>query len=492
MEKQVAEVPVFLNSPDALYAITRKLVPVDIDTEAKQVRKYSGTNCSGTVSSTSPYIIGLDGIVSSFSLTNNGPHKINWNNCFMKVQYGFATTTGGTAALGADEASPSWNQVAKAIKRVTLWINDKQVWTTSQYLYAYTSFMLKNYSAQSLQTMDSELFTPVYDDGQMGATIEQYHYPALTALSNVQKQRVQRWVGDATRTTGSYAKIQSKLISFSNFFPLQFPKAIIHGIRSLKVEVEWQPLSNNTMEVATLSSALKTGIFHPTRLEMIIESYEMATSKAVKNVEEKAEQSPEIISFVEPEVIQIAYNGTGGDLNITARKNLQSVMLMRLADGVALNVNGTSTATAGSSGQLLLFSGRTDDTVLTQADITSTANSVPTSIQLKYGNINYPAIPVNLRSGASNASVDLMEPYIEYCKALAIVSDNRNQPLPFRVFNTIMPFLLLRPFSEKLKRSSGNDITISMTGGASCTIIAIVEVLRALVIYSDGSTEFKD
>jgi len=88
-------------------------------------------------------------------------------------------------------------------------------------------------------------------------------------------------------------------------------------------------------------------------------------------------------------------------------------------------------------------------------------------------------------------SVDFKNLYMEYLKALNLISHKTVKPIPFKLFQTTMPFVFLRPWSNSNSHLSreGRDLIIKIKSpiSESSKIAVILFRLMVMQIAPDGS-----
>jgi len=116
---------------------------------------------------------------------------MRWNNCALKLTMYFHLTGDTTAQLpqvtavtntssrGMFYNVPAWNMVGSLISSVVLYINETEIYksTAGHFLEDFTARLLRQYSYETLESMDHTLFTPIYS--------KRYSAAATTAVTQI-------------------------------------------------------------------------------------------------------------------------------------------------------------------------------------------------------------------------------------------------------------------------------------------------------------------
>jgi len=153
-----------------------------------------------------------------------------------------------------------------------------------------------------------------------------------------------------------------------------------------------------------------------------------------------------------------------GRLVAHAVSNLDSVMVMQLARG---EVNGAAAAEGAAyqgAGEFLLASATASNTLNdTRRRACDPGSYGIISVMLQYNNQVYPQQPIDLTVGTTGGDAQsYAELYHEYLKALDLAIDTGyGAAIPYDVFRTAMPFIMLRPNSTAANRlSSASDLVL--------------------------------
>lgn len=466
---------------DELYSILKnQKINVDGDTLNRHVTKVGALSGGGTGTISSP-LNGANGGDTMFQFSSGSNNRIRWGTCAMAVTCQFATSTNGTALIPADDAVPSWNQIAKQIQEISLEFNTNSspIYTSSNgtFLYEYTARLLANYDADKLNSMDEELFTPVFDENYQSV----YARTLDADLSPLQKVRFGRWVSgsdkyslpvDTAGTTGNtengagvLVKKVVKYMSFLNLFP-RMPDAILDNVNSGKITIRWKPIADCGLEV----TSGKTGYMYITKAELLMDNYILGPYHFGDNVK----KADEYIPFITTTCTLENYN-EGSDITITGQRNVQSIMMLKPSNGSVL-YHATATSNGCSTGQFILFNPGKDGTAnLKNADLISAGNVPITSVQVEYGNITYPNNAIDCYDTTNNVP-EFSGLYQEYIRAMNLIAHQSIKPLPYNVFCSTMPFVYMSMFASDAPKwtQQGTNIVIKMRGGENTTSLPVV------------------
>lgn len=503
---------------DAVFNVLSKQVAIDQDTQKKGTRRIpassNGSGEEGTLSR-------LNGKRTEFNFSNGSNYKMRWDTTRLNVGVKFLQddTTKATAV----GVAPSWNLLSKLIRQITLNFNGHgtAIYNKSSagdFKACFTSRLLRHYTLEELEKMSSFLFTPVagdkmylrempnsglYDNGcdvvqsstagtyikfdaTGGASVATSGALAVfkgVALSAGAEERARRYIG-----SDSHLRTHVLSVPFCDLFP-RF-QGVPKNLRSVQMSIEWE----SDTDILENAGASSTGVVHIVSCEIVTDDHILSTGQSMATLNEKMAAEPDNICFIDTDIM--TYQWSGADIIKPSVRNLQDVMIMQFADDVTTAV-GTSGGRYQSCGQLLLANGQTlsgSGRRVSSQEINSNYADVPSSVQIEYGDVQYPNSPINMLNGHHFDSSAI---YYEYLKALGKVADRMNgSPLPRDLFASTMPFIWLRPFAnDAVKLSDAKDLIIKMSGSSSSVssslktgdIKVIIFQLKCFRIAVDGT-----
>lgn len=504
---------------DPIFSVLSKQVAIDADTHKKATRKIPATAGGyGSAGSASR----LNGKRTEFNWSNGTNFKLRWDTTRLNVGVKFIEAD-ATVATAVDVA-PSWNLLGKLIKEITLNFDGHgtAIYTKSngQFKACFTARLLRHYTIDELNKMSSFLFTPVTGDqvylrqeadsakyanggDVLKSTSADYVQigvsgtactPAVATGANAffdakfgyggAEERARRYIG-----SNSHLRTHVLSVPFADLFP-RF-QGVPKNLRSVQMSIEW----NDDTDILEMARADATGVVHIVSCDVTTDDYIQSTGQTIEAMKEKKEEAtPDNISFIDTDIMR--YQWQASDIIKPSVRNLQDVMIMQFADEVK-NVDGTAGSTYQSCGQFLLCNGQGLSASYARAstdEVNTNVADCPSSIQIEYGDVQYPSSPLNMLNGHH---FDASGVYYEYLKALGKVADRLNgSPLSRDVFASTMPFIWLRPFAnDAVKLSDAKDLIIKMSGSSSNVnttlktgdIDVIVFQLKSFRIDVDGT-----
>jgi len=482
---------VYAPSKDILFDMTSKTIPVDSSTlyrgENRITAQLGGTSTTGNG-------LNVEKKQTRFVIQNGTTSKLRWDTCALAVRGKFTDGVAGGAG-NCVYGVPAWNALADNIESINIHINDSSTpiyeCSGGNYVVDYSARLLRNYGWDILNNMDEQIFTPIAgSDADNNFAPPEWITNSKTitdTFTSVQDERFSRHrVGDADCYSTKY-------ISFQDLFP-RFPVAIMNNLRKMAIEIVWQDHSKTCME--HIENGANPTVMDPdasyliTSCEIITDFYIMAPVTQINEVNQKTAQGVDNVAYLNSQVIDYTY--TGGEVMISGLKNVESVMVLQLARG---KTNTDGTVAGNSCGQFMLFNNAIDAATTTFPDNCSHLDTTPShlikSVQMSLGEVTYP--PYELKTVNDN-SPDLTGLYYEYLKALNCVGSRTSKPMPLHVFQSVMPFILLKPWSSNASHLSreGKDLSLRLGKGTTSTaatqISIVIFKLNVLQISPDGAT----
>jgi hypothetical protein len=296
--------------------------------------------------------------------------------------------------------------------------------------------------------------------------------------------------------TNESTHIKVFMIPLNDIFP-RIPQAIVTNLQDFKISIQWK---NNsiTRGIEPIIGAAHTaglGKILITSCEFNVDTYVPQIPEESSITAEKSNKVREIIGYTDLEVKPMNYV-SNAELDVGNVKNLQAVMIVKDMYGAT---NASSTAATQfvykSTCQFSLFDnqkGYAASTVMESSNEVNALNSMISSIQVSYGDdILYPNKAISTLE--SNCPV-LQELYYEYLKALNNVDNRIAMPIPFSVFETVMPFVFIRFYPNDAPHlcREGKRLIIKMANGISTNLTVICFTHKNIVCEVDNSvSEFQ-
>jgi hypothetical protein len=472
---------------DPIYDITKNsVIGIDSSTNNKMCTLIPARiGGSGSTSAPINNATGTGETLIEASVGSN--YRIRWGTSYLRVGCVFSSDITTPAALVADKAVPSWNQIPYSVQEMSVNVNKSAVnifdSVGGTYVHNYTARMLSKYSSEKLETLDNQLFTPVFDDF--------YCNTKDSALSTIQKERFLRWVSNnaysSSATAGSLSQVVYKHIPLTDLID-ELPDAIMNNIESVRIQMKWKAPTTTDLEVIADNAETTYGTMLIVDCALVLDNYVLSATELTKQVSTKGD---EFLNYMQVEVTPMSYVANS-DLILSGKSNVQAISVMNLEKGATM-YNNTTQGFGTSSGQLLLFNQCADSgttaNALKNLSFLGESHDVINSIQVQYGSVLYPNYAIPVKNSSTN-NVDLSTLYSEYVKALNIMSSGDVSPIPYANYKTSSPFVLLSMFSNNAPHfSTPQDVIIKITGGCSATTKLYVVLFRHAVIRlsSDGS-----
>ena len=437
--------------------------------------------------------------VFNFSVSDSNT-RTRWDTtCIQfKVKFGLRATKAGEAVL----STPAWNAVADLIDSIRLGFNasGSDVYSVSNgnFLPCFTSRLLKYYTIDELNKKDY-LFTPINIDGKVDEYMWQhvnatrYAPNAIPTISGAAYATIPNDAGEpiaAVATSGrpteshnpAALKRYLKYISPNPFnaadtnalrtytiripFVDMFPRMIgcMKNLRSVQIDINFK----NKIELEKVGLAdTSDGVmwYVPNSCKIITDDYVLSTGENASAVSSKLSGAVDNIMMIRPNIQQLIFNS--GDLIISSKKNLESIMLIQFANQQVFGPTDVAANLGSSCGQFTLFNTEVA-AAATEAERKSVCGGIPiaavqinppTTVQIQYGNILYPETPIPL---VVDGQFEPSGIYYEMLKASGKVGDRMvGSPIPFELFGTTMPFIHLKPFSgNAIHTSDASDVII--------------------------------
>jgi len=503
-------------------------VSIDKSIERKSVRNIPPTNSST--------------LQSSFNFSMNTSNtRTRWDTTFL--QFKVKISAADKVSVATNNVSPAWNAVAELIDSIRLGFNSSgsDIYSVSNgyFLPCFTSRLLRYYSITELNKKDY-LFTPIAVDGltdeyimrrptaaeySVGTTLYDseglpQHILAdadpavagalavgvnpLTAAAIVSPTRFpaayQRYLKyvKVNPTNGADTNVNREIIVKIPFCEL-FPRMIgcFKNVRSVQIDVNYK--SSVALERHSSSDLISDGIlwYIPGTCKVITDDYILSTGESAVALESKLTNGVDNISILRPNIQEMVFNS--GDLIISAKRNLESVMIMQFANKCISGNADTAAFTSSSTGQFYLFNSETvgatqiERRIYSKGIVSADQKLPPSTVQIAYGNLLYPETPISL---VSNNSFDATGIYYEYNKASGKIGDRLTGSLiPFDTYQSTMPIIWLKPFTGSAAHlSDAQDILIkfgsnSITFSKDKSFYAIVYELVSFRVNVDGTVQ---
>jgi hypothetical protein len=436
---------------------------------------------------------------------------------------------GEVTTHGADpnRFAPPWDLWAQMIHGIRLSFNNasKNVYEKSGNAYRMGLLArIFRYCSQNAGTnMDSVFFTPVTNEekySSMGEDADLQWGAAGAEYPSIQA-RAERWLAGNTDTA---QRTITKLIPFSVLFGM--PDVVFRNANSVQLAIDWLPKSQGQWTWAADANSLVAGLLEQstrransqpvgvapngadehkvviTGCHIVRDRYTIDPQLSTKRAAEKAVGAVDRLAFIDTDVVQRQYT-PGSVITINGVENLDAVAIFQPAivhnhsdeehyhNGAAAIANVRAMT---SHTHMLLGSTATgpDDEIPERADSLrgGTTGTLPgfSTVRISYGNITYPDSPLIM---TETYTLDPTQLYTEYLKACGKLARRDIAPfVPMATFQTVCPFIMLRPFADGAPRPSGQkqDLTIRLTGGEAGNIYIAIFKLVSFRMTPDGAT----
>jgi hypothetical protein len=490
---------IYLPVSDKIYTEGYKQIAVDADTKFKSsIRVNAQSNGYATALGA-----GLNDTSSTttIGITNASNSRLRWDNTYIAITAGFY----GTNTTTACSVAPSWNCIPAQIDTISLQINgsNTDIYSSPQnnFMHEYASRLLTTYDADTLNNLNEQIFAPIWHVGDEVASTtigtqttygHSYSCNLRTTLTNAQKARI---YNNQTNVLNRYI---TKYISLKDLFGINC--GVSNNIRSIFITIKWANNGSACMENYNST----TGSMSIMRCEAFVDSYTCTGGRQTENVNEKQQFTIEKIPYLHTYTYPKTYM-TGSDIIVNNIKNLQQVCVIdpvRVVNLVGFeNGAGTTGGIDNSIGQFMMMnqdSNAGSNTVIQWADEGGSANySWLNQCQLLYGSLVYPQMALNSidKQPTGSNTVDFSGYYQEYCKALNASSAKTAHPMPYNIFRSILPFIMLRPWSNNCSHltQEGRDLILKLNNANVPTtfnpqmIFVVTFCLKVLEISPDGS-----
>lgn len=482
----------FVYQKDPLLDLSQRPTPIDSSSQFRQSNIINATS-GGKASGTNVALNDSTPEKAVFSFSNGSNYKIRWET--MGVAFKCFHSVSAADHATACASCPPWNILPYQIESVSLRFNNSStdVYTSSNntFVYDYMARLFKNYDADVLNHMDSQLMTPIWSDTLSTDNI----YNAYDSTDNtpkvftsLQTERRNRHNVGAVTNKGTY------VIPFIDFFPRM--TGVFNNLRSVQLEIQFSGSHSGHYEhIYTgegAGAAKTTGNFNILEVYLITDYYSLSPTSMIQTVSEKSEGKSDMISYLCPLSSMMTYT-KNSDLLLASQKNLQEVWIMQMAYGKTNKTGEAKVLTAQSPGNLMLVDIGADaltDTFPTHQSEYGANYKHMTGISMTYGEINYPQYVIS--TDQSNR-FDGAALYYEYLKSLNCVGSHSVIPIPYSIWSRILPFAVLRPWSNNGSKltKEGKDLVIKMTSNStamtSTVFCVICFQLRVVQISPDGS-----
>lgn len=534
MAAAIPESEFYTTVRDPIYSVSQKPVSIDSDT----IRKSTRIIPASADGSASLPTASLAGRRTVFNFSNGTNQRMRWDTTVLEVDLLFSNYHVGAFDQPAVSAVPSWNLFGRLVNAIKLNFNGSGVEIYNKangyYLADFTARMLRYYNLEQLNKKDDCLFTPIDDyeylwaraDSNMygngGANIESttagtyinfgangagaalaapvavtFDNLKLTANLDSAKRRYFKYMAADPVGSTNRQRFTTLRVPFIDLFP-RF-QGILKNLRSVQLEIVWESDPYLLEYIGTSGD----GAVHIMNTRIVTDDYVMSSGQTMENLSDKMQGEADNISFLDP--VCHMRQWSGNDLIITAQRNVDSIMIFQIASQCGLDV-ADAAITADSHGQFFLFNSEAAATHyrLSSAGAPAGANSwktVPTSVQLIYGDILYPQSPLELVKSApamgntaAAPALNVAGMYNEFLKMQGKTGDRLNgYPMTMELMGTTMPFIALKPFAnDAIKLSDSKDIIIRMPGAAptlqrnyNCWVVLFE--LASFKINVDGS-----
>jgi hypothetical protein len=293
----------------------------------------------------------------------------------------------------------------------------------------------------------------------------------------------------------TYTRIHQKILPFNML--LSLPQSIMNNNDDLHFRIEWRNNSitkgiEKIINTTPTPDVVGTGRILVTSVELICDAYLPTLIEEGSLVQEKANLKPEIWGYTDLEISsQSITKGTDSEINLGIVKNLQMVMVFKSMYNTTNGGTAHTNIVYQSPTQFSLLGGQISyaaSTVLKYSNEISALNHCITTIQMQYGDdIIYPSRPITLKDG--NCPI-FLELYYEYCKALNMFNNRTVKPMPYTVFNSTMPIILFKPFSNNGVHlcQEGKQLTLKISSPESVSDITVICFThKNKFISADGS-----
>jgi hypothetical protein len=504
MAASIPESEFFTTVRDPIYSVSQKPVAVDSDT----IRKSTRIIPASADGSASTLAGSLNGRRTVFNFSNGTNQRMRWDTTVLEVDLQWSTAAGGFAA-SAVNCAPSWNLFGRLVDAIKLNFNGSGVEIYNKsggyYLPDFTARMMRYYNLEQLNKKDDCLFTPIDDYEYLWARADSEKYDnngdnmqsstdpdeyvkfdhaqigavgvceiavaepctftnkRLTTNLTSAKLRYFRYIADDDIAGTNRERVHTLRVPFIDLFP-RF-QGILKNLRSVQLEIVWTAQK----EILEYIGSDGDGAVHVMNARIVTDDYVMSSGQTMENLSDKMQGEADNISFLDPVVHRRQW--TGNDLIITAQRNVDSVMLFQIASQCSLDT--AADVYARSHGQFFLFNSEADAAAhyrVSSAGAAVLANSwkiPPASIQLIYGDIQYPQSPLDIVKTATDggsAGLNVAGMYNEFLKMQGKAGDRLNgYPITTALMGRTMPFISLKPFAnDAIKLSDSKDIILRM------------------------------
>lgn len=447
---------------DSRFSILQQKVGVDSSTEYSQNVIEVATS-----GGSSPTGINVGQGISEFNMSAQSGTKINLRACALQLKFQFSNAA-NNGNVGGISMMP-WN-TAYVIDTMTLKINGSSAvafhaQNAGLYYHDFFGRLISNYSGAALEELHNTLFTPIFNNvygDSAGGVI-----PAAPQIYAERRDRCRM---------GTFTNTCVKIIKFSDLFPIAKIDAISTSIMSLSLHITWRDSQN----ILSYFGAVGTDRCKIIEAKIINDMCVLSSSQSSQIVDKKMNGLFENIPFIQTESRTLPFVANT-QITVPNIANLDRLMLLCPCKGVG---------TYCMPDEYLPFS--------TSQVATARLSVNPiSSIQMRYGNISYPALAIE--TSVSENAVNHFSPnqlYYHYMKAIHKDESYALAPAVSELnFERTMPFVMLRPFSSMSPKINprGYDIQLILNGGTSgvglTNIICILFRLSIMQLSADGSAQ---
>jgi hypothetical protein len=542
----ITENAFFQSVKDPIYQISSKPVSVDSDTIRKATRTIPATaNGVGTLGAGQT----LRGKRTVFDWSNGTTSKMRWDTTCLEVDLRFTLAADVEGTLTPIHCSPSWNMFGRLIDQIKLNFNGSgvEIYSRSngQYLPDFTARMLRYYTVDQLEKMDDFIFAPILDEQYIWPRTDATRYGGgysptgdageiarsisgefinlvrpfnsnadvaglaiMTSFSNANPpvntavaapvsgkflpnvtsgalERYRRYCFTDRNGVGCNYKTCRLRIPFGDLFP-KFV-GVLKNLRNVHMEIQW----TDTGDILEKIGSASAGFVNITQARVITDDYILSQGQSMENLSEKMAGEPDNIAFLDPVVQQRSV--LGNDIIVTSQRNIDTICVLQLGHQVSIRETASLVTSCGQFFLLNSESSTDANRRITSESTNTNQIGTPDTVQVIYGDITYPNDPIELRGANNHFSPQGL--YYEYLKSIGKLSDRlTGQPIPRAIFNSTMPFIMVKPFSNSaLKMSESKDVIIrfgsvgNLTQASSKQVWVVLFTLTSFRINVDGS-----
>jgi len=290
---------------------------------------------------------------------------------------------------------------------------------------------------------------------------------------------------------------------------------ICNNIRSIQLKIRWT--SDRTVYFENVSKDyIGTGVNAPpnpisdytinqnlfiTQARILLDEYVPNVGTELTSLNDKLDQKSDKIAFIDRDARLV--NWSGDDVLFTNIKNLDHIFLTQFSNDCYLATEDANNDKGATSGQFYLFNSECDNNNNVKANyrynsqelVTTDKKSVLTNMSMFYGNVQYPN--GKLLEVVKNNQLNTTELYYEYLKAIGKL--NGGQPaVTYEMFKNVMPFIMLKPFTNNAVRLGSGDLTLRLDGSSSQlkpgnrNFHCVISAHKFIEILTDGTTRIKE